>query len=410
MPFLSLILGFVVAIVGSPGDSPAPGPDQQDPIRVVSSSHEIDFPNSLVLKLEAEGDAEITDVQLFYRLGPRDVSIYGYAEFTPAKQVSTDFKIKTSGSSYLPSGVDVEYRFVIRDADGNTFESETFSLEYKDPRFQWQTLSRGDMVILWHDRPVSKVEQVATLVSRRLESVKGLLGLETVKPMKAVIVNSAREAGRSFPFISETASRGHLFAGFAFGELDVTVLVGLNPDIIVHEMTHLLFDEAVDSPLARVPAWLNEGLAMYFESGSSGREATVLRAARRDSLIPLRSMARVPGRPRDVMVFYAQAWSFVKHMMDAHGQERMADLLAAINDGESIEKAVHETYGISLQELDQEWRSRLTGESPPSRAPSPASSATSAIIAGALGVAVVAIVVGWLKSMLRANSTENTAP
>ena len=75
-----------------------------------------------------------------------------------------------------------------------------------------------------------------------------------------------------------------------------------------------------------------------------------------------------------------------------------------------MEKAVHETYGISLQELDQEWRSRLTGESPPSRAPSPASSATSAIIAGALGVAVVAIVVGWLKSILRANSTETTAP
>ena len=385
MPFLSLVLGFIVAIAGLPGHNPAPESDQQDAIRVVSSSHEIDFPNSLVLKLEAEGDAEITDVMLYYRLGRRDVSIYSYAEFAPAKRVSTDFKIKTSGSSYLPSGVEVEYHYVIQDAAGNTFESDTFSLEYKDPRFRWQTLSRGDMVILWHDRPLSEVEQVATLVSRRLESVKTLLGLETVEPMKAVIVNSAREAGRSFPFISETASRGHLFAGFAFGELDVTVLVGLNPDILVHEMTHLLFDEAVDSPLARVPAWLNEGLAMYFESGSGGREATVLRAARSDSLMPLRSMTRVPGRPRDVMVFYAQASSVVKHMMDAHGPERMAALLAAIDEGKSIDDALRRAYGIDLQELDQEWRFRLTGESPPSPAPSPASSATSAIIAGALG-------------------------
>ena len=74
---------------------------------------------------------------------------------------------------------------------------------------------------------------------------------------------------------------------------------------MVHEATHLLLDRAVDSPLARVPAWLNEGLAMYFESDSYRREATVARAARDSALLRLGAMNTVPGRPEDVRQFYA---------------------------------------------------------------------------------------------------------
>ena len=121
---------------------------------------------------------------------------------------------------------------------------------------------RGDLAILWHDRPRRDVERVLADVAPRVEEIKSLFGLDEAGVMKAVIVNSRREARQSFPFISEAASSGHLYGGFAFGEMGVFILHGLYPNGIIHEAAHLLLHEAVDSPLARVPSWLNEGLAM----------------------------------------------------------------------------------------------------------------------------------------------------
>ena len=185
------------------------------------------------------------------------------------------------------------------------------------------------------------------------------------------------------------------------------MLVGLSGDGMVHEMTHLLLDEALDSPLARVPAWLNEGLAMYFESGSRGREAIVSQALRSDGLLPLAYMDNIPGRPRDIRVFYAQSWSVVKHMMDAHGQERMAALLNTIKEGKRVEEAVPEAYGMSLEELEEDWKSRLARQ--PSLAPvvDPGTAGTALIIVGAIVVAAVVVAARWLRRIRRPPDAEN---
>ena len=230
MVLLSLIATFLAVAAASGGDGLSPDRSSPGPIRVLSSSYQINFPDEVVLTLEAEAEATITEIRLFYRLGRQHVRVYGYPEFDPATRVSADFTIRTGGASYVPSGADIEYYFVLQDAEGNSLESERFSLEYLDPRFEWQRFEQGDMVVLWHDRPSDEVVEVATSVNQQLIEVKALLGLEDTTPMKAVIFSSVREAGRSFPMVSDAARRGHIFGGFAFGELDLFVLVGLNRD------------------------------------------------------------------------------------------------------------------------------------------------------------------------------------
>jgi hypothetical protein len=313
--------------------------------------------------------------------------------------VTAEFAVKTSGASFVPSGADIEYFYEIRDAVGNTVESERFDLEYKDPAFDWQRFQRGELVILWHDRPRSQVVEVARDVGERLVAVKELLGLENPRPMKAVILNSSREAGRSFPPVSDTTSRRHVFGGFAFGDLDLFVLAGLDRDSVVHEMVHLLIDEALDSPLARVPSWLNEGLAMYFESEPRGRQAAVAQAAGNDRLLRLRFMGSTPGVPADVRLFYAQASSVVKYVMDAHGPEMMASLLEALNKGGGIEAAVREVYGLSLEDLERAWKADLLGEPRLFQVTDPGTLGTSAIIGGAVAIAVVMVVIRWLRHL-----------
>ena len=393
MAALSLLSSLVVAVVsaGAPGPSnnaqpPAPSPV---PIHIVSSSHEVRFPDEVVFRLEAEAAAPITEVTLFYRLARQKTRVYGYPDFASARKVSADFTLKTGGASYLPSGVDIRYHYMIRDADGNTVSTEEYSLEYKDPRFDWHELRQGDLVILYHDIPLSRVERVAADVSQRLEAVIEMLGLETAPPMKGVILNDRREALRGFPVISQTATLGHLYGGFAFGDYDLFVLAGLNADGMVHEMAHLLLGEAVASPLAKVPAWLNEGLATYFDSTSGGRDATLAAAARRGDLLRLSAMKVVPGKPRDVRLFYAQARSLVEHLVGTYGASRMTSLLAAIDAGADVEEAVAEVYGVGIEEIEGQWRDEVSGATTLAPRPDAGSIGTSALITGAVVVALV---------------------
>jgi len=245
------------------------------------------------------------------------------------------------------------------------------------------------------------VARAAADVDSQVQGIKRLMGLGDIAPMKAVILNDAREARLAFPVISDTASRGHVFGGFAFGEYDLFVLGGLDRDGMVHEMTHLLIDEALDSPLATIPSWLNEGLAMYFESGAHGRETIVSDAARSGGLMPIHSMSSVPGRPEDVRLFYAQSRSLVRHMMEAHGKERMAALLASINEGDSVEEAILKVYGLSLQGLYAEWRTALPDGPALSPPYDPGTVGTSALIAAAAGVTAVVVIFRWIRSLTR---------
>ena len=402
---LSVLVGAIVTLGGLGEVNVHRSPQELEPIRLVATSHQVDFPDQVSFSMQAEADAQISEVTLFYRAGRDNTRTYGYPRFTPATRVNADFSIKTGGANYLPSGTDIEYFYSIRDKDGNVFETETFWVEYKDPSFKWQRLELQDLAILWHDRPRSRVDRVGAEVEMRLVEVKRLLGLKDTRPMKAVIVNTAREAARSFPFVSGAASKGHVYGGFAFGQYDVFVLAGLNTDGIMHEMTHLLVDEALGYARARVPSWLNEGLAMHFESGSRGRETMVAGAARAERLIPLRSMGKVPGRPGDVRLFYAQSWSFVKHLMDVYGADYMSVLLDSLKDGNRIDKAVSEAYGVPLDELERNWKAEINGGPSVTRV-DPGSLGTSAIIGGAVAVAIVAAIMRWFRQATAASNSD----
>ena len=411
MAVANIVVSVAIAVIAAGGPELSPRPQvaapSSEPIRVVSTSHEVRFPDEVVFKLDAEADFSITDVTLYYVLAGQSTQVYGYPEFTPATRVTTDFSLRTSGASYLPSGVDIEYYYKISDAEGNTLETERNSLAYRDPRYRWRELRYGDLEILWHDLPASRVERVAAEVDRRLERVKRVLELDEAPPMRAVLLNSFREARRGFPVISEAASRGHLYGGFAFGAYDLFVLAGLSADGMVHEATHLLLDRAVDSPLARVPAWLNEGLAMYFESDSYRREATVARAARDSALLRLGAMNTVPGRPEDVRQFYAQSWSVVDYMIETYGVQRISRLLAALDDGQRIDRAIADVYGISLDELDDAWRREVTGTTTLAPRPDPGTTATTFLIAGAIAVALSVSAYRWLLHRSRRSEPES---
>ena len=354
MRIITLFAALAAAVATLGSGAPASG-YPAEPIRVVSSDHEIRFPSEIAFRLTAEGETAITGVRLNYRLSDGRVRVYGYPDFVAGRRVTADFSLKTDASNYLPTGVDVGYYYEITDTAGNTVETPRATVEYKDPRFRWQRVEIGELTVLFHDLPASSVESVTTRVVERLEEVKATFGIDSVTPMKGVLVNGRREAQRTFPFISDTATRGHVFGGYAYDDYDLFVLAGLWENGMVHEATHLLLDEAISSPLGLVPAWLNEGLATYFEGGPNHGEPIVARTARSGGLLRLHAMNSVPGRPADIALFYSQARSVVEYMLSTYGRERMSALLRAIDDGDGTDAALRAAYGFGRDELEARW-------------------------------------------------------
>ncbi len=385
---------------GAGGDIPD-GSANSRVIRIVESSHRIEFPNRIVFTLEAEAPPGVESARLYYTLGSHGVKTYTYpVRFTDSENIEAEFVMNTGGHGFIPQGTDVEYYYVFTDTRGNSVMSDPFTFEYLDPRYDWRRLVEDDYTLLWHDRSERAVRSMAADVSIRMGAVKDLFGLEDDYNFKAVILNSRSEARRGFPPVSRTAQDTFLYGGFAFDRYGVLVLAGLNRDSLIHELTHLMFAERVDSARAKPPAWLNEGLAMHFEpSRGDYYESHARRAHRTGALIPLRHMGVTPGRPNEVRLFYSQSASVVNFLMDEFGLERMDSLLTKINEGRDIDEALIAAYGFGVDELDTEWRRHLAGETSIIQVADPGALGTSAIIGTALLVSASAVILRWLRQL-----------
>ena len=408
-----ILLSVIAAIAGLFG-----GGELQDAtvngraVTIVESRYRIEFPDRIVFTLEAEAPPDIQSALLYYTLGSQGVKVYTYpVRFTNSENVEAEFIVNTGRDGFIPQGADIEYYYVFTDSLGNRTTSESRTFEYLDPRYNWQRLVQDDYTLIWHNRPERAVRSLATDVSIRMRAVRDMFGLEDGYNFKAVIVNSRAEADRSFPPLSATAQDTFLYGGFAFDRYGVVVVAGLNRDSLIHELTHLMFAERVDSPRAKPPAWLNEGLAMYFEPGGGYRVSDVQKALRAGYLIPLRHMKSVPGRPDEVRLFYSQSASIVRFMMDEFGPERMDMLLTELNEGRKIEDALIATYGVGVDELDRGWRRYLAGETSIFQIRDPGALGTSALIGAALLVTTSAILIRWLKGLRGGKgSTDGESP
>ena len=393
------VIAALASLFNAGGDLQAGGLSGRT-VRIVEASHRIEFPDRIVFTLEAEAPPEIQSALLYYTVGTRGVKSYTYpVRFANANNIEASFVVNTGKDGFIPQGVEIEYYYVFADAQGNSAMSGSQTFEYLDPIYDWQRLKQDDFTIIWHNHPERAVRSVAADASIRLKAVRELFGLEGDYDFKAVIVNSRSEAGRSFPPVSDTAQDTFLYGGFAFDRHGVLTLAGLNRDGLIHELTHLMFAERVDSPRAKPPAWLNEGLAMYFEPGGGYRESDVQRAFRSDDLIPLRHMKTVPGKPDEVRLFYSQSASVVRFLMEQFDAERMDALLTEINGGSKIDEALSATYGVGVDDLDKSWRRYLSGETSIFEIRDPGALGTSAIIGAALLATTTAVMIRWLKGL-----------
>ena len=344
---------------------------------IAEESVEIDYGNKITISLTVEpGIDSVESVRaLFKPRGGSTVWSYSYPEFsTNTMDVSLKVEIPTGPGSYYPPGTEFDLEIELIDVEGNLSRARSNkSIQYLDPSKNWKDAKGEGFSILYYGVQTSRVENLVTQVNARIPTIKKVVGVNNTPEFKAVVFPSVQEATPSFPPISKTATDQLFFAGFAQPQYRLFVQGQMNTLTFIHELTHLYVHEAVSSSLtARMPSWLDEGLAVFLETGKSEPSSQRLRSSVwPDELLLLRNMNTIPGRREDVFIFYPQAGAFVGYLVEKYGADTMARYLAGINNGESAIENFKEIYGSSIYEIENDWRS--TFNATPITIPSPTS-------------------------------------
>ena len=335
-----------------------------DDIRITSEEVAADFPNNVVFKLTVTGPAPIEEVRVFVKPVGTERSAYGYLDIVPGTEVSGEYVMITgTGASHQPPGTTIRYYYEIRDTSGDVLRTEDKEFLYLDSVLAWKSLpdDAGLLTVYYYgDFVERRAREVMDASQRTLEEMGDVLGIRPEEPINIVAYSNYRDMSRALPFRSQTTSEGLTTEGQAYAAERVLLVLISEADfsgVVSHEFTHILVAEAAGRGYARVPLWLNEGLAEYGNIDKTPYyDYSLAYGVYTRRLKPLWYLETFGGDPDDILIAYGQSRSVVKYMIDTYGPDKMTQLMGAFRGALSADQALLQVYGFDQFGLDTEWR------------------------------------------------------
>ncbi len=368
--------------------------------------HQIEYPDNVQFNLTGFSNEDLLEVRLKYSYGNSKIISYKYIDPPSKGEIRSEVTLNTSGPNYIPAGTQITYFFELTSVKGKKYQSPQIKFHYLDPSIKWKSTELNHLTLIWHDRNESDINSVIEDVNKSNLRFTKLLDIPNPRPVTGVILNNRKEADEAFPKISAAASREDLYGGFAFSNYDTFIVTGLSKDGIVHESTHLLLDQSLKSPTTRLPAWLNEGIAMYFESNHQPT-GEVLQAYSSGQLFDIRYMDTVPGRPSEVRLFYLISESFVAYLFSEYGENKIKHLIKNLDSGIPIEDAFFTTYNVNLQKTQSDWLDSISNRFENKLNVDIGSFGTSLILSVAFLLGLLFSGIGWLRYKVNTNDSDD---
>jgi hypothetical protein len=195
----------------------------------------------------------------------------------------------------------------------------------------------------------------------RLAAAMRLVGLEEAgPPIQVVLAPEDSDVARRVP---------RWVSGFALSERGLVVLFPSRTpsypdtsleDLLRHEIAHVLVARAAGG--GEVPRWFHEGVAMIagLTWGLDDR-SRALSAVLVGGEVPLAALDRAfAGSGAEVERAYAIAGAFVRDLLDRHGPDAAARVLAGLSRGLPFEEAFAGALGESLAAAEAAFWQRQT--------------------------------------------------
>ena len=363
--WLPLLILLLLSLISAPCRPASEEAISLDGFRVVLSPPVVDFPASITFKIKVESDADISQIKLQYRVDRISlipVTSVAFLEFEPARKVETSWMWDMRETGGLPPGTEIEYWWLIADADGNEIETPLSTLSFDDHHHSWSSLREDKVSLFWYQGSDAFAQDLMDAAQEALERLAKDTGAQLEEKAKIYI------------YASSSALRGAMIypqewtGGVAFTEYGVIAL-GIRPDpdalqwgkrAIAHELAHLVVHQLTYSYYGVwLPTWLDEGLAIHAEGKDSWDDyERVLANTAAENLISVKSLrSPFPADFEKALLSYAQSYSLVKFLLtQPGGQENMLELLSLFKQGKGYDEALRQVYGFDIEGLDALWQ------------------------------------------------------
>lgn len=131
--------------------------------------------------------------------------------------------------------------------------------------------------------------------------------------------------------------------------------------VALHELAHILLNNAVAKAGYLVPRWFNEGTAMYFAKELSFEHAVaVSQASLLDSLVSLSEIDKVMSfnSPKATLA-YAQSVMAINFLVKNYKKEAIGNILGNFRNSKNFNDAMISSIGKGVWQFEQEWRTHI---------------------------------------------------
>lgn len=261
-------------------------------------------------------------------------------------------------------------------ADGTVAEGPPLRYRYRDDRFDWKT-REGDLVsIHWYEGDASFGTRALAIAEDGVAAAEKLLGVTEKDPIDFYVYagQTAFYAALGPGTPENVGGEAHadirtMFALITPGQVDQAWV----KEVVPHELTHLVFNTAVDNPYHAPPRWLNEGLAVYLSRGYVSSDRSEVEAAGdAGTLAPLASLTGAFPNGDRFFLAYAESVSAVDYMVKTYGKPDLVKLIRSYAQGLTDDEAFTAALGVDLATFDAGWRKALGAKPMASTGPRPA--------------------------------------
>ena len=335
-------------------------------INLVSSEALSNFPENVSFKLTVDSVEKIRSIKFFYRVNSSRNWDSVVKQFDNRYHITTEFVLNTSGSDFLTPESTIKYFFNISDETGFTLKTKENKLKYSDPRFNWDNFTVPPLTVYYHDQPDSNIKVLTRDLAVQIETLKDIFSIENPDPIKGIVYNHRIELANILP---DKTTIPEIYHGFAFLDQQIFLGIEMDIDLITHESSHLLLAQAMKDRINPLPAWLQEGVSSYLEPNRVSFDGHSLS----NLAPPLSTMESVPNSAIEIAYFYRKSESVVSFLIHElhprNGLQLFQTFLFVLGKEPypNVDKSLYETFGITIEQLDEAWGSSFRGLPSPSR-------------------------------------------
>jgi hypothetical protein len=299
------------------------------------------------------------------------------AEVAAPSNVDTlHYELDVSGTNLKPN-TRILARWRLTAPDGNTQLGPEVEVTYEDTRFRWRTRFGSTVHVYWYQGDSAFGERAAQIGDRAVQEAEKLLGVSDDKPIdffiyadQAAFYQALGPGTRENVGGEAIPSNRTLFALITPGQIDAS-WVGV---VIPHELTHIVFNTAVDNPYHFPPRWLNEGLAVYLSQGYGVDDRVATEAAGRDgSIIPLDGLTgQFPVSADGFFLAYSESVSAVDFLVKTYGKDALVALIRSYARGVTDDEAFEAALRVSATGFNDAWLRSVGAKAPARTGPQPA--------------------------------------